>query len=109
MAVGCPRGAGEACGGTAAGGGVGLGAGWMRVGCGGWSTHWSTARRSMGLSSDHRWTLTQVSELIARMFHNRYTLRDTANILYRLGCRCRSPCIGTGSGSHLKRRSVTLP
>ena len=38
-----------------------------------------------GFGVDQRWTLARVSDLIARLFHTRYTLRGTANILYRLG------------------------
>ncbi|TDC65516.1 winged helix-turn-helix domain-containing protein [Micromonospora sp. KC207] len=32
-----------------------------------------------------------MSDLIARMFHTRYTLRGTANILYRLGFSVQVP------------------
>jgi putative transposase len=32
-----------------------------------------------------------VSDLIARLFHIRYTLRGTANILYRLGWSVQVP------------------
>jgi transposase len=44
-----------------------------------------------GFGVDQRWTLARVSDLIARMFHIRYTLRGTANILYRLGWSVQVP------------------
>lgn len=44
-----------------------------------------------GFGVDQRWTLARVSDLIARMFHTRYTLRGTANILYRLGFSVQVP------------------
>jgi putative transposase len=44
-----------------------------------------------GFGADQRWTLARVSDLIARMFHVRYTLRGTANILYRLGFSVQVP------------------
>jgi putative transposase len=44
-----------------------------------------------GFDVDQRWTLARVSDLIARMFHIRYTLRGTANILYRLGWSVQVP------------------
>lgn len=44
-----------------------------------------------GFGEDQRWTLARVSDLIARMFHTRYTLRGTANILYRLGWSVQVP------------------
>ncbi|WP_431921180.1 winged helix-turn-helix domain-containing protein [Micromonospora wenchangensis] len=44
-----------------------------------------------GFGSDQRWTLARVSDLIARKFHTRYTLRGTANIMYRLGWSVQVP------------------
>jgi transposase len=44
-----------------------------------------------GFGDDQRWTLARVSDLIARLFHIRYTLRGTANILYRLGWSVQVP------------------
>jgi len=44
-----------------------------------------------GFGDDQRWTLARVSDLIARLFHTRYTLRGTANILYRLGWSVQVP------------------
>jgi transposase len=44
-----------------------------------------------GFGVDQRWTLARVSDLIARMFHTRYTLHGTANILYRLGFSVQVP------------------
>jgi transposase len=44
-----------------------------------------------GFGADQRWTLARVSDLIARMFHIRYTLRGTANVMYRLGWSVQVP------------------
>jgi transposase len=44
-----------------------------------------------GFGVDQRWTLARVSDLIARMFHTRYTLRGTANLLHRLGFSVQVP------------------
>jgi putative transposase len=44
-----------------------------------------------GFGVDQRWTLVRVSDLIARMFHTRYTLRGTANVLHRLGFSVQVP------------------
>jgi len=38
-----------------------------------------------GWSEDQRWTLARVTMLIGRLFHVRYTLRDTSYLLHRLG------------------------
>ncbi|WP_018908354.1 winged helix-turn-helix domain-containing protein [Salinispora arenicola] len=38
-----------------------------------------------GFGVDQRWTLARVSDVIARMFRTRCTLRGTTNIMYRLG------------------------
>ena len=38
-----------------------------------------------GWDEDKRWTLTQVTALIARLFHVRYTLRGTSYLLHRMG------------------------
>ena len=44
-----------------------------------------------GFGQDQRWTLARVSDLIVRMFHTRYTLRGTANVLHRLGFSVQVP------------------
>ena len=44
-----------------------------------------------GFGEDQRWTLSRVSDLVARMFHVRYTLRGTANLMYRLGWSVQVP------------------
>ena len=44
-----------------------------------------------GFDEDQRWTLARVADLIARMFHTRYTLRGTANVLHRLGFSVQVP------------------
>jgi transposase len=38
-----------------------------------------------GYSEDQRWTLARVADLIARMFHIRYTLRGVSYLLHRIG------------------------
>jgi transposase len=38
-----------------------------------------------GYAEDQRWTLARVADLIARMFHIRYTLRGVSYLLHRLG------------------------
>jgi putative transposase len=38
-----------------------------------------------GFSEDQRWTLVRVADLIARMFHTRYTLRGVSYLLHRMG------------------------
>ena len=38
-----------------------------------------------GYDEDQRWTLARVSDLIARMFHTRYTLRGVSYLLHRMG------------------------
>lgn len=38
-----------------------------------------------GYSEDQRWTLARVADLIARMFHIRYTLRGVSYLLHRMG------------------------
>ena len=44
-----------------------------------------------GFGVDQRWTLVRVSDVIARMFHTRYTPRGTANVLHRLGFSVQIP------------------
>jgi transposase len=44
-----------------------------------------------GFGDDQRWTLARVSDLIARLFHVRYTLRGTAYLLHRLGWSVQVP------------------
>ncbi|GAB3894583.1 hypothetical protein GCM10029964_087820 [Kibdelosporangium lantanae] len=38
-----------------------------------------------GFGEDQRWTLARVADLIARMFHTRYTLRGVSYLLHRIG------------------------
>ncbi|MDU0294832.1 winged helix-turn-helix domain-containing protein [Saccharothrix longispora] len=38
-----------------------------------------------GFGEDQRWTLARVSDLIARLFHTRYTLRGVSYLLHRMG------------------------
>lgn len=38
-----------------------------------------------GFGEDQRWTLVRVADLIARMFHTRYTLRGVSYLLHRMG------------------------
>jgi transposase len=44
-----------------------------------------------GFGDDQRRTLARVSDLIARLFHLRYTLRGTVSLLHRLGCSVQVP------------------
>src|SRR3954454_13809802 len=64
-----------------------------------------------GFGADQRWTLARVSDLIARMFHIRYTLRGTANIMHRLGWWVQVPKhrggrTRRGGGHHLAAGDV---
>jgi putative transposase len=38
-----------------------------------------------GFGDDQRWTLARVADLIARLFHIRYTLRGVSLLLHRMG------------------------
>jgi transposase len=38
-----------------------------------------------GFGADQRWTLARVADLIARLFHTRYTLRGVSYLLHRMG------------------------
>ena|SRR6187399_2512953 len=38
-----------------------------------------------GFGEDQRWTLARVADLIARLFHIRYTLRGVSYLLHRMG------------------------
>jgi putative transposase len=38
-----------------------------------------------GFGEDQRWTLARVADLIARLFHTRYTLRGMSYLLHRMG------------------------
>lgn len=49
------------------------------------AARWTKGPAVHGFDVDQRWTLARVSDLITRLFHIRYTLRGTANILHRLG------------------------
>jgi putative transposase len=44
-----------------------------------------------GFGEDRRWTLARVSDLIARMFRTRYTLRGTSYLLHRIGWSMQVP------------------
>jgi transposase len=44
-----------------------------------------------GFGVDQRWTLARISDLIARMFHVRYTLRGTSYLLHRIGWSVQVP------------------
>ena len=44
-----------------------------------------------GFGADQRWTLARVSDLIARMFHIRYTLRGVGYLLHRIGWSVQVP------------------
>jgi putative transposase len=43
-----------------------------------------------GFGEDQRWTLARIAELIARLFHVRYTLRGTSYLLHRMVYRAKS-------------------
>jgi putative transposase len=38
-----------------------------------------------GWTQDQRWTLARIADLIARLFHTRYSLRGTSLLLHRMG------------------------
>ena len=44
-----------------------------------------------GFGDDQHWTLARVSDLIARMFHTRYTLRGVSYLLHRIGWSVQVP------------------
>jgi transposase len=44
-----------------------------------------------GFGTDQRWTLARISDLIARLFHVRYTLRGTSYLLHRIGWSMQVP------------------
>ena len=44
-----------------------------------------------GFGADQRWTLARVSDLIARLFHVRYTLRGVSYLLHRIGFTVQVP------------------
>jgi transposase len=44
-----------------------------------------------GFGDDQRWTLARVSDLIARLFHARYTLRGVSYLLHRIGWSVQVP------------------
>lgn len=48
---------------------------------------------AQGFGADQRWTLARVSDLIARLFHIRYTLRGTAYLLHRMGWSAQVPAV----------------
>lgn len=51
-----------------------------------------------GFGEDQRWTLAHVSDLIARMFRTRYTLRGVSYLLHRMGFSPQVPRTGPSSG-----------
>jgi len=44
-----------------------------------------------GFGEDQRWTLPRVADLIARMFHVRYSLRGVSLLLHRMGFSPQRP------------------
>lgn len=50
-----------------------------------------TGPAAHGFGGGQRWALARVSDLIARMFHTRYTLRGTAYLLHRIGWSVQVP------------------
>ncbi|MGX7829048.1 helix-turn-helix domain-containing protein [Actinokineospora sp. 24-640] len=55
---------------------------------GGWTGSpkpWIAVRPRAGFGDDQRWTLARVSDLIARLFHTRYTPRGVSYLLHRMG------------------------
>lgn len=44
-----------------------------------------------GFDEDQRWTLARVADLIARLFHVRYTLRGVSYLLHRMGFSVQVP------------------
>jgi len=44
-----------------------------------------------GFGADQRWTLARICDLIARMFHTRYTPRGTSYLLHRIGWSVQVP------------------
>jgi transposase len=44
-----------------------------------------------GYTEDQRWTLARVADLIARLFHIRYTLRGVSFLLHRIGFSAQVP------------------
>jgi hypothetical protein len=60
---------------------------------------------------DQRWTLARVAELIARLFHIRYTLRGVSYLLHRMGFSPQVPAHraierGRGCDRHLVKGGV---
>src|SRR5437764_5679242 len=53
-----------------------------------------------GFDEDQRWTLARVADLIARLFHTRYTLRGMSYLLHRMG----SPPGAHAPGHRTRRR-----
>lgn len=44
-----------------------------------------------GFGEDQRWTLARVADLIARLFHTRYSLRGVSLLLHRMGFSAQVP------------------
>lgn len=64
-----------------------------------------------GFGEDQRWTLARVAELIARLFHTRYTLRGVSYLLHRMGFSPQVPAhqrgrTRRGSDRHLAAGDV---
>jgi putative transposase len=69
---------------------AGRGVGWTSRGCG-LANALDEGPAVHGFGADQRWTLARVSDLIARMFHTRYTLRGTSYLLHRIGWSVQVP------------------
>jgi putative transposase len=52
-----------------------------------------------GFDKDQRWTLARVADLIARLFHIRYSLRGVSYLLHRMGSRHRFRHTGRSNGT----------
>lgn len=52
---------------------------------------WEQGPAAYGFGEDQRWTLARVADLIARLFHTRYTLRGVSYLLHRMGFSLQVP------------------
>jgi len=55
-----------------------------------------------GFDEDQRWTLARVGDLIARMFHTRYTPRGVSYLLHRMGSLRRYRRTGRSNGTRTR-------
>lgn len=65
-----------------------------------------------GFGADQRWTLARVADLIARLFHIRYTLRGVSYLLHRMGFSPQVPAhraIERDEGAIVTWRKETWP